>query len=596
MNRVLTLGVALLVFVGCKRQFDHTSVSISGTQCITCHQDDYEGAKDPVHVDVYPTTCEGCHNTRAWKPTESGGNSHPVERFPLSGGHGNVECATCHVNGYGPGDTPNECVACHTDDKSVADELVQNHDSFPTTCQSCHTILGWKPANDGHPQDRFPLMGGHQGVPCATCHTEGYGPGDTPNECVACHADDKAAGDQKVGGHTEFGPQCTTCHSIFAWSPAEDGHPRDRFPLRGQHAMAACLDCHVNGFGSGDTSSECLACHAMDKARADMSVASHATFGGECTACHADLGWVPANTMAHPVDRFPLNGTHGLIECVDCHTVGFGPGDTPNQCSACHVADKMFADANIGGHRGFADECTACHSDLGWKPATAHPENRFPLRGAHATVDCATCHVNGYAPGATSAMCVSCHSDNLTAANMSVSGHSSFGTDCASCHENGTAWQPAARGNHPQDRFPLRNRHSQIECTSCHTVGFGPGDTPNECVACHKADQTRANGSVSGHSGFGTNCESCHTDGGWVPAQGHPANRFPISGRHNYPCADCHNPSLGSSAGGQNTDCIGCHTGDHTRSRMADTHSDVGRYNDDGTQNFCLDCHPDGSN
>lgn len=570
----------------------------TSSDCISCHADDRATANVAVagHTN-FGTDCASCHGNAMWKPAAN--LAHPTDRFPLNGTHATIDCVACHTTGFGPGDTPNQCGACHAVDRARADGLVAGHTGFSNDCASCHSDLSWRPAQNGtHPEDRFPLQGGHSNVACATCHTVGYGPGDTPNDCASCHGDDRARGNANVGGHAAFPSDCTTCHTINAWSPASDGHPRDRFPLRARHDMIACTDCHKVGFAAGQTPNECIACHAADKATADSIVAGHTGFGSDCAACHSDLAWKPADGLAHPTDRFPLNGTHAVIDCVDCHTTGFGPGDTPNQCSACHAADRSVANANVSGHTTFPSDCTLCHTDLAWRPQVGHPNERFPLAGAHATTLCGNCHTNGYGPGATSPACVSCHADDRTRANNNISGHSAFGTDCAGCHDSGIAWTPAAAGLHPQDRFPLRNRHAQIQCTQCHTTGFGPGDTPNQCVSCHASDRTRANNSVSGHSGFGTDCKGCHTDAGWTPAAGHPENRFPItSGKHSgVSCTGCHNPNLGSSIGGQNTDCIGCHTGEHTRTRMANTHNGVRGYSDDGTQNFCLDCHPSGRN
>ena len=45
-------------------------------------------------------------------------------------------------------------------------------------------------------------------------------------------------------------------------------------------------------------------------------------------------------------------------------------------------------------------ECAACHSPEGWKPANVdHSKFAFHLDGQHATVACESCHINGVFKG-----------------------------------------------------------------------------------------------------------------------------------------------------------------------------------------------------
>ena len=52
-----------------------------------------------------------------------------------------------------------------------------------------------------------------------------------------------------------------------------------------------------------------------------------------------------------------------------------------------------------------------------------------------------------------------------------------------------------------------------MECNSCHTGGFE--NTSTECVDCHLADSQQAEPS---HDEFPTDCTTCHTIQGWIPA------------------------------------------------------------------------------
>jgi hypothetical protein len=172
--------------------------------------------------------------------------------------------------------------------------------------------------------------------------------------------------------------------------------------------------------------------------------------------------------------------------------------------------------------------------------------------------------------------------------------HEGFSTDCQSCHSP-ASWSSA---DFAHTTFALTGAHQTTACASCHTgtpaVFAG---TARECVGCHQQD---FDGSLFvGHSSFATTCQDCHTTAGWVPASGgnHPQNRFSITGRHNYACNECHNPSLGPNGAG-NADCVGCHEGEHTLARMDGQHlGEVGNYptGPNRAPNFCLQCHADGN-
>jgi hypothetical protein len=51
----------------------------TGTACVACHRPEYERA--PGHAGRFPTSCEQCHSTDAWKPPLPG---HPEPPRPAS--------------------------------------------------------------------------------------------------------------------------------------------------------------------------------------------------------------------------------------------------------------------------------------------------------------------------------------------------------------------------------------------------------------------------------------------------------------------------------------------------------------------------------
>lgn len=262
-------------------------------------------------------------------------------------------------------------------------------------------------------------------------------------------------------------------------------------------------------------------------------------------------------------------------------------------CVLCHLEDYELTQRPPHAQL-FPQTCGDCHTTTHWIPAQGAADHEWwPLENRHAETPCSACHTVGYATGDTPTDCVGCHRADYDAS--AFPGHDRFATTCQDCHST-AGWSPAVGVDH--DWWPLENRHAEAACATCHTVGYDPGDTPTECVGCHRSDYDTS--PYLGHDAFPTTCEGCHTTAGWTPATGgHPEAAFRIaSGDHrDIECLECHDPSLGSYRGGVNTDCVGCHEGEHTRSRMDDKHREVRDYpGDDSLPSFCLRCHEDGRN
>jgi hypothetical protein len=72
--------------------------------------------------------------------------AHASTGFQLTGGHAQVPCERCHVQGVFRG-TPTQCMQCHSPGGRVISSFKPaNH--LPTTvnCNSCHRTTSWKPA------------------------------------------------------------------------------------------------------------------------------------------------------------------------------------------------------------------------------------------------------------------------------------------------------------------------------------------------------------------------------------------------------------------------------------------------------------------
>jgi hypothetical protein len=402
-------------------------------------------------------------------------------------------------------------------------------------------------------------------------------------QCVSCHQSDFQSASQPLHDGV-LSTDCSSCHDNQSWAPARGSN--HAWPLEGAHASARCNACHTGQPVVYDgTLSQCVDCHGAERDR--VVEPSHADFSDDCQSCHGSVAWRPAS-IEH---EWPLEGAHAQASCTSCH-VGDPPlyDGTPDQCIGCHADER--AAVTQPPHDGFAEDCRTCHTAFAWKPA-AFPAHQWPLDGAHASATCASCHGDPPAYEGTPTDCVSCH--ELDRAQAVAPPHDGFSSDCQTCH--GTASWSSASFVHTAS-FPLTGAHESTECATCHvgTPAVFAG-TASECVACHQQDYDTS--PFPGHSAFATSCQDCHTTSAWQPASGgtHPQARFSITGRHDYACNDCHDPSRGANGAG-NTDCVGCHDGEHTLARMDAEHAgEVRNYptGADRAPNFCLQCHPDGS-
>lgn len=226
-------------------------------ECYACHEADYEGAHNPFHPGVMPTTCGDCHEKTAWRPAH-----FPDHPFPLEGAHARTSCAEarCHGDPAVYEDLPEDsrlCVTCHREDYDGS--TFAGHGTFPLECQSCHSQEAWQPAAFEH--DFFPLTGAHAEATCASCH--GDPPNDDlPTECVGCHRDDYDG--SPYPGHQDFPTTCSDCHSTSAWTPATGGtHPEAAFPItRGAHGEIECRSCHNEALSASYVENvDCIGCH-----------------------------------------------------------------------------------------------------------------------------------------------------------------------------------------------------------------------------------------------------------------------------------------------------------------------------------------------
>jgi hypothetical protein len=427
--------------------------SFSAYTCDTCHRQMDATFMDD-HIAAVGTDCVACHDGLE---TLGANFDHARTRFPLTGGHLNLLCVSCHTNARTLNDlqsTPTDCANCHAKDEPHGGR-------FGTDCASCHTSDAWAPAKFDHDLARFKLTGEHIGVACENCHKNHVLAG-TPMDCQSCHLDQDPHGDV-------FGTDCAACHTTNGWGEVTYDHAQTGFVLNGAHATLTCKQCHGSTPAS-QMSSSCGACHAKDDKHGG-------SLGMNCGACHSTTAWKPS-TFNHALSNFPLTGAHASVACASCHKNGQFAG-TSTSCYSCHAQDD-----NHGGR--FGKDCGACHSTSTWKGATFdHSLSGFALTGAHASVACSSCHQNGQFSG-TSSACASCHGE--PAYHRGV-----FGTNCGSCHSTSN-WSATYNGSHPRiDERDGRNHHG-ASCHDCHTQSLGSAT----CTKCHDSNNPGDGGEGGG--------------------------------------------------------------------------------------------------
>ena len=112
------------------------------TECMGCHLNDYNNAKDPNHLAAkFPTDCLECHNEEAWEPANF---DHDGLYFPIYSGNHQGEwdndCTACHTTAGNFGLF--SCIDCHehNDRNELADDHqgVNNYQFSSTACFECH--------------------------------------------------------------------------------------------------------------------------------------------------------------------------------------------------------------------------------------------------------------------------------------------------------------------------------------------------------------------------------------------------------------------------------------------------------------------------
>jgi hypothetical protein len=281
----------------------------------------------------------------------------------------------------------------------------------------------------------------------------------------------------------------------------------------------------------------------------------HGAIAIPCQECHTYTSWKPIRSnpeFNHDQTGYPLRGMHTKVACTKCH-VSLIFKKVSSSCSDCH------ADIH---RRQFGANCESCHTVKGWQVSLKQiqdHQNRFPLIGAHAMLQCDDCHKNaavGQFTGLSTA-CYSCHQKDF---QTPVLNHISAGfpTTCESCHTVDT-WFNAKFDHLKYTGYALTGAHATLACTACHLNNIYAG-TPAACYGCHQTDFAGTTSPNHMAAGFPTDCSLCHTTSAWVPATFNHSSVFPLTGAHaTVPCAQCHTNNNYTTLP---TNCYGCHQAD----------------------------------
>ena len=477
------------------------------TQCVSCHQKDFQTATPLNHVTAgLPTTCEACHGMNSWQQATKFDHAQ-FAHFALTGAHASLQCQQCHVGNRYAG-TPATCIGCHMNAYMTAKAPDHVAANFPQDCALCHTTTSFLTATFDHNTTGFALTGAHTNVTCAQCHVGGKFAG-TPTACSGCHLQDYAKTTNPNHQAANLPTTCETCHTTASWQNITPfDHSITGFALTGAHTTVQCAQCHSAQFGNYNIpNGACWNCHQTDYNNTTNPAHKAANFPQTCDTCHTMVaGWGGA-TFNHATTGFTLTGAHTSLQCAQCHTAQFGNYSIPNgACWNCHQTDYNSTTNPNHQTANFPQDCSLCHTTAaGWGGSTFnHANTGFALLGTHNTLACTACHNPTYGNySITSAACMNCHRTDYNGTTNPNHQAANFPGNCDGCH-NMNNWL-GATFNHASTGFTLTGAHTTVQCAQCHTASFGNYNiTSGACANCHMTDYNGTTNPSHQAAGFPT--------------------------------------------------------------------------------------------
>lgn len=480
-------------------------------------------------------------------------------------------CTSCHTMGKSLSN--DNCLQCHKEIQSRVEKKRGFH--FPVRekqCTECHKehhgrnfeLIRFDKKQFNHAETGFILEGKHAQISCEQCHRKkNLFDSDVKKfpetrkektflglskDCLQCHNDEHRG---------QFAIGCVQCHSMNSWKPASKFlHEKTRFILNGSHSSVACSQCHKR---QGDSTaaiqyskiefSSCRSCHNDPHG---------GKFKQECSQCHSTESWhtVRSGVFDHSSTKFPLLGRHSALKCEQCHQKNRVQrnvsGETGfkitrfQKCSFCHDD----AHAQQFQTRKDKGECESCHTVDGFSPSRfdlgAHSNTRFLLTGSHKAIPCGQCHRDELTRSKSKKrfqwnveiQCMLCHNDVHAG---QFKGRMKNG--CETCH-SAESWQTVSF-SHDKTNFPLRGKHSTVQCVQCHTIKNGVTQFVGLKTSCNHCHADRHAGQFSARDG--TLCERCHTERGWklLMFDHNTQSRFALTGKHiAVQCEKCHKETI----------------------------------------------------
>lgn len=194
-----------------------------------------------------------------------------------------------------------------------------------------------------------PLTGGHAFLEhdCAACHTPVKGV--EANNCIVCHANNKALlGTQSTAFHADIG-SCSSCHVEHLGNnqrPIKMDHKvlakigRQRLPPK-EHERIGNLAAPHKGISVLETPLDCANCHSNEEPHRNL-------FGADCVICHSTAAWTVPE-FQHPAAT--------STECAQCH-----------QAPPSHYMEhfKMVSMKVSGVMHADVSQCFLCHKTNSW--------------------------------------------------------------------------------------------------------------------------------------------------------------------------------------------------------------------------------------